>query len=129
MLDHTGIHNYIHAAVSGLRKLTSLTCTSPPPTHQSPGLNVRNISNGLVRVTDWYNLGIALDIPTHKLDTIRINHHDNVGHCKFSLYDLWLRTDLDASWSKLAKALSEAGEEKCADWIREKYLGIVHGRH
>ena len=99
------------------------------PTHQFPDLNVRNISNALVAVTDWYNLGVALGIQPHKLDTIRINHHGTVNHCKFNLYDLWLRTDLDASWSKLARALSEAGETKAAATVREKYLGIIHGGH
>ena len=45
-------------------------------------------------------------------------------HVQFSLIDLWLRTDVTASWSKLAAALDEAGEEAAAGKIKEQYLGI-----
>ena len=43
---------------------------------------------------------------------------------QFSLVELWLRTDIHASWSKLAAALDEAGEDVAAGRVKEEYLGV-----
>ena len=44
---------------------------------------------------------------------------------QISLIDVWLRTDLAASWGKLVLALEEAGETIIAGRIKEEWLGIL----
>ena len=84
---------------------------------------MRNIVLALREVTNWRSVGVALEIKPYKLEEIRLNRLNDVQQCKFSLIDHWLRTDLEASWRKLASALDEAGEHTSADRIRAKYLG------
>ena len=94
-------------------------------THHCTGqtLTLRNITLALREVTDWYKVGVALEMKTHKLDEIRVNRMNDVQQCKFSLIDHWLRTDLEASWTKLASALDEVGEHTSAKHIRTKHFG------
>ena len=84
---------------------------------------MRNIVLALREVTNWRSVGVALEIKPYKLEEIRLNRMNDVQQCKFSLIDHWLRTDLEASWRKLASALDEAGEHTSANRIRAKYLG------
>ena len=44
---------------------------------------------------------------------------------QISLIDVWLRTDLAASWGKLVLALEEAGETIIAGRIKQEWLGIL----
>ena len=82
---------------------------------------MRNIVLALREVTNWHSVGVALEIKPYKLEEIRLNRMNDVQQCKFSLIDHWLRTDLEASWRKLASALDEAGEHTSANKIRAKY--------
>ena len=56
-----------------------------------------------VEVTDWYCLGLRLDLPVHQLDTIRRDGYDETDRkCKMILK--WMDTGV-ASWSCLVEAL------------------------
>jgi len=84
---------------------------------------MRNIVLALREVTNWRSVGVVLEMKPYKLEEIRLNRMNDVQQCKFSLTDHWLRSDLEASWRKLASALDEAGEHTSANKIRSKYLG------
>jgi hypothetical protein len=87
-------------------------------------LNVRNITQALRDVNQWHSLGVALGIAGHKLEAIGLDNPNQTQRCKFDLFGLWLRTDVTASWAKLAAALDEAELDKAAGRIKEQYLGI-----
>ena len=56
---------------------------------------VRDLSSELKRVTDWYQLGIHLDLQTHELMQIEHDHQGNERR-KQEMLDLWLRLKPDA---------------------------------
>lgn len=72
--------------------------------------------------TDWYLLGVYLDLPHEQLSDIerRFSHH---GHkrCKIELFDLWVRTTSDASWEQIALALDKCGEQVLAEEVRKNH--------
>ena len=88
---------------------------------------MRNLTNQLVEVVRWYELGVALGIPAYKLDSINQNHRGDVSRCKMGMLDIWLRSDLEASWEKLAKALVTQDSDTVADKIRVECLGFQPG--
>jgi hypothetical protein len=85
---------------------------------------MKNLTRALQELVEWHPVGVALEIPHHKLDAIRISQH-SIPLCKIALIDVWLRTDLAASWGKLVLALEEAGETTIAGRIKEERLGIL----
>lgn len=77
----------------------------------------------LVEVTDWDQLATRLSIKDYKINEIARNKHGNVAQCKLALVDLWLRSDLSASWDKLVEALTEVGgHERVVDKIKTEFL-------
>ena len=88
---------------------------------------MKNLMNDLAELTDWEAFGLALGIKNHKLVEIQMNKHGVMQSCKIALFDLWLRSDLYASWEKVEKALIESNNEVLAKVIREKYLSSARG--
>lgn len=82
---------------------------------------MRNITNELVDVIDWESVGLVLDISSTKLHEIRANRMNNGALCKISMADTWLRSDVNASWEKLADALDKTNNSIQAETIRNKY--------
>ena len=82
---------------------------------------MRNITNELVDVIDWELVGVELGISATKLHEIRANRMNNGPLCKISMADTWLRSDVNASWEKLADALDETNNSIQAEAIRNKY--------
>lgn len=66
---------------------------------------MKNITNVLVEVGQWEQLGINLGIKQYKLNEIERSKRGDVPLCKIALIDLWQRTDIHANWEKLAEAL------------------------
>jgi hypothetical protein len=79
---------------------------------------VRNITNELVDVMEWEPVGVVLGISATKLHEIRANRMNNGPLCKISMADTWLRSDVNASWEKLADALDATNNSIQADAIR-----------
>lgn len=71
---------------------------------------MKNLSNVLVEVLDWNQLGVNLDMKPHKLKEIERNKRGLIGDCRLAFIDLWLRTDVTASWEKLIEALRKMDE-------------------
>ena len=84
-------------------------------------LDVKNITNELVDVAEWEPVGINLGLSAAKLAEIKASRMNNAPLCKISMADAWLRSDLDATWEKLAVALDKSGNDKQAERIRTNY--------
>ena len=88
-------------------------------------LSVRVLTNELVEVYDWEKLGLNLGIKKYKLREIKKNRSDELSLCKLDLFDLWLRSDITASWQKMIGAVKQLGEyEELVVSLSETYLGI-----
>ena len=89
-------------------------------------LNEMNILNALQKAeftdADWELLGQQLMIKQASLSTIRANRHRYANFCIIDTISKWLRTDTEASWEKLAKAVAEVkGYGKAtADRVRQE---------
>lgn len=88
-------------------------------------MTVRNITNELVAVENWEVVGVNLGISHIKLSEIRSSRGGNGPLCKISMADTWLRSDIDASWEKLVKALEDTGNEVPAENIRTTYSELI----
>ena len=82
-----------------------------PPSGVSTCLTLKDVENELkeVRATDWYQLGLQLDITPGKLSEIETDHSGDVQRRKIEVLDWWLRNAREVSWKKLADALEKAG--------------------
>ena len=79
--------------------------------HTALELNVRNIMNVLHEANfsdaDWHPLGLQL-IDNHAvLMTIGADNPGSVTFCMVDTIVQWLKTDLEASWEKLAEAVAK----------------------
>lgn len=70
---------------------------------------MKNLLNVLVELVRWEDLGAHLGLKHYKLTEIERNKRGDVGQCKLALVDMWLRTDVNASWEKLVQALRDMG--------------------
>ena len=56
-------------------------------------------------MTDWYCLGIHLEIATSYLDQIEKNYGSDGERCKIEVIDIWLCNDENPTWRKLVQAV------------------------
>jgi len=95
----------------------------------SGALCIQVLSDKLSNVTDWYQLGMKLGIPDHKLDEIQRNHpHDGVSRWRDEVLSLWLQLIPNASWRNVIRALQQMGERALAEKIRHKHFTGVPSR-
>ena len=71
-------------------------------------------------VGEWYDLGLQLGLPDSTLASIA-SHPDVRGH-KRLMFSEWLKRDTEASWDKLAGALSIIGENVVSANIRSRFM-------
>ena len=74
----------------------------------------------LKEVTEWFSLGIHLDIPPYELKTIKEDHRGNSKLCKEEMVITWIRLGA-ASWSTLVGALCEIGRQGLAKKLARKF--------
>ena len=70
--------------------------------------------------TQWYDLGIQLRLSPSTLDTIA-SDHQTADDCKRVMLKKWLQSDPEASWEKLATALTLIGHETTSAAIRRNF--------
>ena len=70
----------------------------------------------------WYDLGLQLRLPTFILDPIA-SHPVDVR--KRMMLGKWLQYDPEASWEKLACALTLIGHKTTAANVRSQFVRIV----
>ena len=73
--------------------------------------------------TQWYDLGLQLRLSPSTLDTIA-SDHQTADDCKRVTLRKWLQSDPEASWEKLAAALTLIGHETISATIRRKFSSI-----
>ena len=88
-------------------------------------LSVVGLLKELHQVTDWYMLGVYLELPSHELDKIRQQFlSEGVERCKAAMFNLWLRSTQKASWELIANGLECSGEKVLAEKIRRQHLAV-----
>ena len=72
--------------------------------------------------TQWYNLGLALEITPDTLDTIELANGQNPDRCFRAMLTKWLREHEQPTWSALAEALKSrsVGRSDLAQEILEQ---------
>ena len=73
-----------------------------------------------LQVSDWYRLGLALNLDSYDLGIIEENYRDRRKQT-WKMFDLWLTQQADASYEQLIKALHEVGDERVANSLCKKY--------
>ena len=92
---------------------------SPPTALATPTL--KELSNALDSVVNWYLLGVKLGMKAHELATIEKNHHGDNERCKLEMLNQSLRSAKLSSWRVVTDALQEMGEHVVARKIQTKY--------
>ena len=78
-----------------------------------------DILDETAQFTEWYTLGVYLKLSKGDLDDIEKKLcSQGSKRCKIELFNLWMKTNHDASWEQLALALERCGETVLADRIR-----------
>ena len=85
-------------------------------------LNVRNLSSELTTITNWYQLGLNLNLQMHELDKIQQDHaHQGNDRQMLVMLGLWLRRTPNATWEDVVSALQKMGENRVAENVRQKH--------
>ena len=74
----------------------------------------------LIKVSDWYVVGLQLELDDKDLDDIERDFGDS-RRCRREMFKLWLKTSPNPTYAQLAKALMLAEEETLAHRICQKY--------
>ena len=80
---------------------------------------LKELSNALDSVVDWFTLGVKLELEDHELRTIEQNYRGD--RCKLEMLSRWLRSGKPPTWKALADALHLMGEHAVASKIQAKY--------
>ena len=73
-----------------------------------------------LQVSDWYSLGLALKLIPYDLNIIEKDFRGDTRKQTCKMFDHWLRTQPDASYEQLIKALHEVGDETVANSLCSK---------
>ena len=82
---------------------------------------LKELSNALDSVVDWYSLGVKLGMKAHELATIEKNYHRNNERCKLEMLSHCLQSAKLPSWRVVVDALQQMGEDTVASKIQAKY--------
>ena len=76
----------------------------------------------LQEVSDWFGLGLHLDIPPDELHCIKYEPTlRRIQDFRTEMFSAWMKKLPEPSWSRVVKALMEIGREKLARKIALKY--------
>ena len=81
-----------------------------------------------MEVTDWFSLGIQLDIKPCTLKSIQCNglSQDN---CRQEMFHIWLRSDPNASWEALLGALHKMEYRRLAQSVEHNYVNVYKAQN
>ena len=88
-------------------------------------LELRDILIALIDVggKQWYDLGLQLRLSPSILDTIAA--HPNIEDHKRMMLRKWLQQDPEATWEKLASALTLIGHKTTATNVRNQFVSTT----
>ena len=92
---------------------------SSPTAAATPRL--KELTNALDSVVDWYPLGVQLGLKDHELRTISRDFPWDNERCKLEMLGRWLLNAELPTWKAVADALQLMGEDRVASKIRTKY--------
>lgn len=72
-----------------------------------------------LQISDWYNVGLELDLEPGVLSTIRSDYPNKQKAQQREMFDTWLKEDTEASYPKLIHALQQLHENACAKHLEE----------
>ena len=86
---------------------------------QLPNLELKDLMH--LHISNWYRLGLALGLNSYKLDIFKRDHQGDTESQICKMFDHWLRTQPDASYEQLIKALRAVGDETVANSLCKEY--------
>ena len=95
--------------------LTTLEKVSP--TQQEPRL--RDLIS-YVHTTEWYRLGLQLDVDSFRLRQIGKDARENQEHLTL-MFEAWLKVCKNPSWQDVVQALEAIGERRLAAKLEQKF--------
>ena len=75
----------------------------------------------LIKVTEWYELGLQLGVEDTELEVIEKDNRGDLKACRRNMFRAWLRITPNPSHQQLVEALMAVGEGKEADLFCKKY--------
>ena len=85
-------------------------------------VTVKLLDQELQEVSDWFGLGLHLDISPDELHTIKYEPTlRRIQDFRTEMFLAWMKKLPEPSWSRVVKALMEIGREKLARKIALKY--------
>ena len=82
-------------------------------------LTVKNLFNSTKEVTDWFTMGLQLDIEHSTLQRIAADK-DSLDSRKQEMLHIWTQSDPDISWEKLSGALQNMGHRRLSIEIKKR---------
>ena len=79
-----------------------------------------------IKVDDWYNFGLQLNIDDGDLETIKKNNPNDTVSCKRDMFRKWLNSTKNPSFKLLVDALVAVGELREATHLSKKYSKLHH---
>ena len=89
---------------------------------------LKELSNEVDSVVDWFSLGVKLELERHVLSQLDKEYRGDNVRCKYEMLDRWLRNAKQPTWKAMADALCLIGEHTVALNIRTKYCPSELGR-
>jgi hypothetical protein len=95
---------------------------SEPPTSDPKKPELKDLVIALRGVVECHDLGLQLGLPESTLKLI--DKHPVEDHLRIMLSE-WLQFDPEASWEKIAVALSKIGKNAIAVNVRREFMSVV----
>jgi len=95
----------------------TLTCFGYLTSGEEPSL--RDLVNH-VRTTNWYNLGLQLNLDDYSLQQIQADERGNQEQ-KTCMFRTWLRVCENPSWKAVVKALKDIGEKNLGAKLEQQF--------
>ena len=73
-----------------------------------------------VQTTEWYHLGLQLDVDSFKLRQIQVDARRNQDHLTF-MFETWLQVCENPSWQDVVQALKAIGERRLGTRLEQKF--------
>ena len=78
-----------------------------------------------VKVTEWYHLGVELDIEYHILQDIQADTRGDCNASRQQMFEKWLRSSNTPTWRVIIEALNAIGEQTVAKELQDKFCNIL----
>ena len=89
-------------------------------------MTVKLLDQELQGVSEWFRLGLNLDVPLGKLQEIRCNPTlRETEQFRMEMFCEWMKRQLEPSWSHVVNALMKIGRESLAHKVALRYGKIV----